>query len=128
MKFESISREPCKSISCPHCKGVFEFYHYSCVGDLTPHFYCDSCSNLFFLEEDRHRIRTHKITEELLNDLSKSLPACPCGGQFSVEARPKCPHCQLEIKHRDTALKRLTNPYAIQVKGAILLKPKKTDL
>lgn len=125
MKFESISREPCKRINCPHCKCVVEFYHYSGMGDLAPHFYCDTCSNLFFREEDRHKIRTQEITKELLDELSKSLPVCPCGGQFTPEAHPKCPHSQLEIKHRDPALKRLMNPYAIQIKRASLLKPKK---
>jgi hypothetical protein len=125
MKFESFSREPCKSINCPHCKGVVEFYHYSGMGDLVPHFYCDTCSNILFREEDHHKIRNREITVALLNELSDSLPACPCGGQFSPEASPKCPHCKLEIKHQETPLKKLTDPYAIQIKGASLLKPKK---
>jgi hypothetical protein len=125
MKFESISREPCKSINCPNCKGNVEFYHYSGMGDLVPHFYCNTCSNILFREDDHHKIRNREITVALLNELSKSLPACPCGGQFSPEASPKCPHCKLEIKHQETALKKLTDPYAIQIKGASLLKPKK---
>jgi hypothetical protein len=125
MKFESFSREPCKSINCPHCKGIVEFYHYSGMGDLVPHFYCNTCSNILFREDDHHKIRNREITVALLNELSKSLPACPCGGQFSPEASPKCPHCKLEIKHQETALKKLTDPYAIQIKGASLLKPKK---
>jgi hypothetical protein len=59
-----------------------------------------------FREDDHHKIRNREITVALLNELSKSLPACPCGGQFSPEASPKCPHCKLEM-------------------GASLLKPKK---
>jgi hypothetical protein len=125
MKFESFSREPCKSINCPHCKDVVEFYHYSGMGDLVPHFYCDTCSNILFREGDHHKIRNREITMALLNELSEDLPACPCGGQFSPEASPKCPHCKQEIKHQETALKKLTDPYAIQIKGASLLKPKK---
>ena len=125
MKFESFSREPCKSINCPHCKGVVEFYHYSGMGDLVPHFYCDTCSNILFREEDHHKIRNREITVALFNELSEKLPACPCGGQFSPEASPKCPHCKRDIKHQETPLKRLTDPYAIQIKGASLLKPTK---
>ena len=123
MKMESIQRTPCNSINCPHCNAVVEFYHYSGMGDLAPHFYCDSCSNLFFREEDRLKIRNRDITEKLLNELRESLPACPCGGQFSPDASPKCPHCNTEIKHQKTPLERLTDSYAIQLKGARLLKP-----
>jgi hypothetical protein len=125
MKFEAFSRDPCKSINCPHCKGIVEFYHYSGMGDLVPHFYCDTCSNILFREEDHHKVRDREITIELLNELSENLPACPCGGQFSPEASPKCPHCKREIKHQETPLKMLSDPYAIQIKGARLLKPKK---
>ena len=125
VKFEVINREPCKSINCPHCKGVVEFYHYSGMGDLVPHFYCNTCSNILFREEDHHKIRNREITVALLNELSEKLPACPCGGQFSPEASPKCPHCKRDIKHQETPLKRLTDPYAIQIKGASLLKPTK---
>ena len=126
VKFEVIEREPCKSINCPHCNGVVEFYHYSGMGDLVPHFYCDTCSNILFREEDHHKIRDREISTELLNELSENLPACPCGGQFNSEASPKCPHCKREVKHQEAPLKMLTDPYAIQIKGASLLKPKKS--
>jgi len=127
MEFESFTRTPCKTISCPHCRHAIEFYHYSGMGGLAPHFYCDTCSNILFREEDHHKIRDREITMDLLDELSEDLPACPCGGQFRSEASPKCPHCKREIKHRDNPQRRLTDPYAIQIKGAHLLKLTNAD-
>jgi hypothetical protein len=94
------------------------------MGDLSPHFYCDSCSNILFRENDQKKLNKNDHTEELLNEITKDLPKCLCGGQFKAGANPKCPHCKKEIKHQSNPLQRLSDPYAIQVKGAYLLKPK----
>ena len=127
VKFEAIKREPCKSMNCPHCNGVVEFYHYSGMGDLAPHFYCDSCSNILFREEDSRKLCNYELTEDLFDEITKDLPACTCGGQFRAETNPKCPHCGQEIKHHDSSLNRLRDPYAIQLKDAYLLKPSKVS-
>jgi len=127
MKYEAFHREPTRKVACPHCSGLIEFYYYSGMGDLAPHFYCDTCSNILFREKDRQRIRGQEISEDLLQEFTEDLPECTCGGQFRPETNPKCPHCKREIKHQDNAIKRLRDPYAIQVKGACLLKPIKNN-
>jgi hypothetical protein len=127
MEFEAIKRAPFKSMNCQHCKGIVEFYHYSGMGDLAPHFYCDSCSNILFREEDSKKLYNCELTEELFDEITKDLPACTCGGKFRAEANPKCPHCKQEIKHQDSPLNRLRDPYAIQLKDAYLLKPSKVS-
>ena len=55
--------------------------------------------------------------------IAKDLPGCPCGGEFKAGSNPKCPHCGREIEHKDDPLVRLNDPFAIQIKGALLLKP-----
>ena len=123
MKFTLDTRQCPKSTHCPHCNEVIEFYHYSGMGNLAPHFYCDSCSNIFFREKDRMILNNNEPTEEILNEITKDLPKCICGGQFKAGANPKCPHCKKEIEHSSSQVQRLSDPCAIQIKGAYLLRP-----
>jgi hypothetical protein len=116
------SREPKKTTICPHCKKEIRFYNFSGMGEFAPHFYCDTCSNVFFRKSDAKLISyDKKLTEELLEEISRSLPSCPCGGHFKVGANPKCPNCHKELPHQYNSLLRLTDPYAILVEGAILV-------
>jgi hypothetical protein len=123
MKFKREKRESVKSISCPHCDGIIEYYNYSGMGDLAPHFYCDLCSNIFFRESDRTKIYGKDLTEELLSEITEDLPRCICGGQFKAGANPKCPHCKKDLDHKHNPVQRLADTYVIQVKGAYLLQP-----
>ena len=125
MEFDIFKKNPCKQVKCLHCRETVDFYHYSGMGDLAPHFYCDTCSNILFRESYRQEIRDNEITEELLEKISMELPKCLCGGQFRVDSNPMCPHCGKEIAHQKNPLTRLKDPFAIQIKGALLLKPKK---
>jgi hypothetical protein len=124
MEYIQEKRKPCASTNCPHCNRIIKYYHYSGMGDLAPHFYCDSCSNIFYRESDRVKIYGKDLTEELLFEIIKDLPKCICGGQFKAGANPKCPHCKKELKHQDNPIQRLGDPYAIQLEGAYLLQPK----
>ena len=115
------SRTPTNEIRCKKCKRVIRYYLYSGMGDVAPHFYCDSCSNVFFRESDNHLLHTQGPTESLLNQLAASLPECPCGGRFRPGMNPKCPHCKFELVHQATAVDRLSDPYAIQLENSSLV-------
>jgi len=124
ISFIKEQRQPCKSINCPSCGEAIKFYHYSGMGGLAPHFYCDTCSNVLFREKDRLKLRQNEPSEELLNEIAKDLPKCICGGQFRAGANTKCPHCRKEVPHQGNPVQRLTDPYVIQLEGAYLLKPR----
>ena len=91
------------------------------MGDLAPHFYCDTCSNVFFSESFRALLYEQKASSRLLAQIEESLPDCPCGGHFRSGANPKCPHCHHEIAHKRNAVERLDDPYAIVLEGASLV-------
>ena len=111
-------QDPVASIPCPHCALDIRYYHYSGMGDLAPHFYCDTCSNLYFSPRHRDLLRARAPSLELLRLIERELPACPCGGRFVPGSNPKCPHCGREVEHQSDPVERLTDPYAIQVEGA----------
>lgn len=92
------------------------------MGDLAPHFYCTRCSNVFFRESDAERIRLEPDTPHLLQSISATLPSCPCGGEFLPDQHPKCPRCGTAIPNRFDAVQRLSDPYAVLVEGAVLLR------
>ena len=92
---------------------------------MIPHFYCNSCSNIFFSSEYRKKIWGRRLTNALLHEIEVELPLCSCGGQFKAGQNPKCPHCHHEIKHHDSPLQRLTDPFAILVEGAFVISDEK---
>ncbi|MCM3876034.1 MAG: hypothetical protein NEA02_06390 [Thermoanaerobaculia bacterium] len=100
---------------------MVRYYYFSGMGDVSPHFYCDSCSNVFFRQSDRDRIRERQPSAELLEAIAQTLPGCPCGGRFVPGANPKCPHCHREIPHRADPVSRLDDPYAILLEGALMV-------
>jgi hypothetical protein len=91
------------------------------MGNLNPHFYCDTCSNLFWRAEDYHRLYGNVPTKALIQEITGNLPQCPCGGRFAAEANPKCPHCHQELPHQDIVADRLFDALAIQIEGAVLI-------
>ena len=118
MKLET--REPTRGIRCPACKVEISFYAYSGMGDLCPHFYCDTCSNLYHNYQHSTVLREKGESWEVLTELVADLPRCPCGGQFAAGANPKCPACGVELAHQSDPVQRLSDPYAIQLKEAVL--------
>ncbi len=104
--------------TCPICNYDFRFMRYSGMSLSYPHFYCDSCSNVILRKSDFEKVMRNDISEDLLRDIVQSLPKCSCGGKFSSGNNPKCPHCKNEIRHQDTAINRLTDPYLIVMEGA----------
>jgi len=109
-------------MDCPFCNYNFRYMKYSGMSMSFPHFYCNTCSNVIRRESDFDKVMKNKITVDLLNEITKSLPNCPCSGKFSPETNPKCPHCEHEIPHQRSAIERLTDPYLIVVQGAKLFQ------
>jgi hypothetical protein len=120
----SYQRDPVASISCPQCRHSVRYYHFSGMGDMAPHFYCDRCSNLYYSESHHKRIWGKKPTQSLLLEIETTLPICPCGGKFRPGQNPKCPHCGFEFKHKSNPVERLTDPYAILLENAWVISPK----
>ena len=120
MSQESISsqRDPVDFKPCPSCDESIGYYWFSGMADMAPHFYCDHCSNIYFNNEHRELVRVGELTQELLDTIETTLPACSCGGHFRSGQNPKCPHCGYEFKHQDDPVQRLTDPRAILVEGA----------
>lgn len=106
---------------CPHCGQVIRYHHFSSMGDVAPHFYGSSFSNVYFRESDHARIRAEGPSDELLNRIAATLPACPCDGRFGPGEAPKCPQCRSGIPHRLNPDQRLTDPYAVLVEGGVLM-------
>lgn len=125
-RFTTYTREPTDELDCPNCRKSVRFYAFSGMGDMAPHFYCDLCSNVYFSEAQRDQLHERGASAELLEELEALLPRCPCGGQFRPNTSPKCPRCGYELSHQDSAIDRLTDPYAILVVGASVISANDT--
>ncbi|HXE55244.1 MAG TPA: hypothetical protein VN541_19630, partial [Tepidisphaeraceae bacterium] len=81
------------------------------------------CSNVLCREQDHQIIRNEQVDfKKALTEIVASLPKCNCGGQFALEAGPKCPVCGYEFKRQIANLElRATEPHAILVRGAEML-------
>lgn len=121
--FNIESREATDSISCPQCRKSIRFYRFSAMGDMTPHFYCSKCSNLYYSEAHHLRLQQQQPSAQMVSEIAATLPECPCGGQFVAGSNPKCPHCHVELAHQSSAVERLTDPYAILLEGASAVYP-----
>ncbi len=88
---------------------------------MYPHFYCDTCSNLFFSGAHHELVRRLPHDVSLLDRLARSLPSCPCGGRFRPGANPKCPSCDGELKHQLDPIARLSDPFAVLLSDCVPL-------
>ncbi|MFZ5920818.1 MAG: hypothetical protein ACOYY3_07185 [Chloroflexota bacterium] len=93
------------------------------MADRVPHFYCDTCSNVFYSEKFKKIMYEFGPTERALLQIEKELPNCICGGQFRVEANPKCPHCKKDLPMPKNRLEKFIYPYVVIVKGSYFLQP-----
>lgn len=109
---------PYKTV-CPTCNQEHRYMRYGGMSQLFPHFYCNKCSNVIRRKVDFEKVmKSEIISESLLQEISSTLPKCPCGGNFQPGTNPKCPHCKKEIPHQNNAIERLTDPYLIVIQGA----------
>ena len=120
-KLKTERYAPSNQTTCPHCRNVVRFYRFSGMGDVAPHFYCNTCSNVYWSETHARLVRERAASPELLAEIERTLPDCPCGGHFKSGANPKCPHCGTEMPHQHGPVPRLSDPYAIVVDGALLV-------
>jgi hypothetical protein len=111
--------DPSDQVACPSCKAVVRFYAFSSMGNVCPHFYCDTCSNVFHRESDFDRIYGREPSQELLDEIAADLPGCPCGGRFVPGANPKCPSCGADLGHQSPPIMRLHDPHAIVIESAL---------
>lgn len=105
---------------CPFCNIEFRYMRYSGMSSAFPHFYCNKCSSVIHRKSDFDKVMMNPISEQLLQEITESLPTCPCGGKFSSGANFKCPHCKKEIPNQYSKVSRLTYPNIVLVEGAKL--------
>jgi hypothetical protein len=104
-------------LKCNHCDGLTPAWRSSGMSDCFSHFFCDTCSNVIHREADKSLVWGGK-SQEILNQISKTLPKCNCGGQFAPSCGPKCKHCNSEIEVVNNVVDYLHNPNIIVIDGA----------
>jgi hypothetical protein len=104
-------------LKCNPCDGLTPAFRSSGMSDCFSHFFCDTCSNVIHREADKSLMWGGK-SQEILNQISKTLPKCNCGGQFAASCGPKCKHCNSEIEVVNNAVDYLHNPNIIVIDGA----------
>jgi transposase-like protein len=110
------------TLKCPACDNLTPAWQSSGTSESFPHFYCDTCSNVIHREEDKALVYSAEPSQELLEFIAQSLPACPCGGQFKPNTDPKCVSCNSKFTHQNSAVQRLTLPNLILIDGACLIR------
>ena len=116
---KSRTYRPTNETNCPHCDAKIRFYRFGGMGNVCPHFYCDTCSNVFHRVSDHARIHGRKPTQELLDTIVANLPKCLCGGCFVPDSNPRCPSCKQQLAHKSSAIQRLHDPFAIVIQIAL---------
>ncbi len=83
--------------NCPSCASPIEVWWTSGMSECFPHFYCAECGSPIHRVSDKLAIwdlEDEEIIARAMSRIVASLPACLCGGQYSLEARPRCPSCK----------------------------------
>jgi hypothetical protein len=111
-------------LKCRKCNGLTPAWRSSGMSDACPHFFCDRCSNVILREADRE-LAHEEATQEILDQISATLPECVCGGQFRPGAGPKCRHCGNEFPYDWSPVQRLYDPNMIVVDGACVFSDRK---
>ncbi len=110
------------TIECTSCQHLTLAWQSSGMSESYPHFYCDTCSNVFHRESDRELVHAGHSTLATLTTIAKTLPRCPCGGHFRPGANPKCPSCGAEFVHSWDPAARLTLPEMLVLDGAVVVQ------
>lgn len=111
-------------VQCPNCNGLTPAWRSSGMSNCFPHFFCDTCSNVIHRESDQLLVWNNK-SQELLDQIAKTLPSCTCGGRFAPKCGPKCRYCKSEIHIVRDAIDYLHNPNMIVVDGACVFSDKR---
>ena len=109
---------------CPGCAARIEYWRTSGMSECYPHFYCNTCSNILWRKRDYTILRDEKTdVRTAILQIVKTLPKCKCGGNFTLEAEPKCPFCGRELLGRQqiSLELRAEEPHALLTEGAEML-------
>ncbi|HEX8429012.1 hypothetical protein [Hymenobacter sp.] len=107
-------------LHCPTCNKDNVGWRSSGMSEAFPHFYCSLCSNVI-LQGKAKELVYYEATPELLAQVSATLPACPCGGQFTPTVGPKYSWCHHEIPLINDPVKHLQNPNMVVLDGACVI-------
>ncbi len=106
---------------CPKCGKTIEYWWTSGMSECFPHFYCEDCGSPIWREQDRRALWNDRSLERLKRDVAKifeSLPPCHCGGRYTLDAGPRCPHCREEFPEELPFKERVYSPYITLLTGA----------
>jgi len=104
-------------MQCAECNTCTPAWRSSGMSDCAPHFYCDTCSNVIHRMDDK-KLTYDEKSQAILDQISKTLPECPCGGRFAPDTDPKCPSCSEPMRHSLTPVDRLHDPNMIVLDGS----------
>jgi predicted RNA-binding Zn-ribbon protein involved in translation (DUF1610 family) len=109
---------------CPSCAKSIEYWWTSGMSECYPHFYCGDCGEVIWREKDKIRTFTSHGEGELKHDIREilaELPTCRCGGHYTLEAGPRCPHCRFDFADKNRAFSdRAYDPHIILLQGSRL--------
>ena len=83
---------------CDTCGKTFGYYLVHNGFNDSMYAYCDTCGITCFLST--YRVPSNvKVTEHgsISKDIEPLLRPCKCGGHFTRNATPRCPHCSAEL-------------------------------
>lgn len=113
-----------RDLKCESCEGLTPAWRSSAMSECFPHFFCNTCSNVIHRDADKKIVRYEK-SQKVLDNISKTLPMCSCGGQFTPKCGPKCKHCNAEIPIVSDAVEYLHNPNMVVIDGACAFSDKR---
>jgi hypothetical protein len=117
---------------CPFCDGTFSYTKFTNQSGPTPFFYSTRHNDILLRQSDLNRVMREyagleidvDALEALWRDILSKAPVPPRGGEFTLWANVKCPHCGVEFpynKGQKDLARRLCEPKIIVPDGAILL-------
>ncbi|MEA5115464.1 MAG: hypothetical protein VB050_15720 [Geobacteraceae bacterium] len=120
------------TLECPFCSKTILYTYFVNWFVPTPFFYSDSSNDVLLRKSDGEKV--HEILENkklLLAELEiiwkeclKDAPPALDGGQFTLWANVKCPHCKKELPYNDGVkdLKvRIYDSRIILIDGAVVV-------
>lgn len=85
---------------CVKCSGEFNYCLLHNGFNDSAYAYCDRCGKTAVLSGWYDRIpegANLKLHQKITPDVEPFLKPCDCGGSFTHDAGPRCPHCRSEL-------------------------------
>ncbi len=89
---------------CVSCGGTFPYYLIHNGFNESSYAYCDSCgSTAIFDDHSAPPLPSPLNFAVIPSRLENRILGCHCGGRFTADAKPRCPHCNTALSATDAA-------------------------